>query len=307
MSRNGALAVRVLVLGLGMLAIAPATATGEGVSLSAEQVQKLGIVTQAAQPFDYTSEFGGYGVVIAHDGIATAVAELATSQAAAAQSRAVAARAQRLAGTSGAMAADTVENATRQAASDNAAVELAQRRLATVMGESIPGGIATVTPLLQDLASGKVKLLRATFPLGVVQGRAPPTLRVAHLDGAQSGSVRELWSAPADPGLPGRSFFGILKMSDAGEGERLLVWAPGAAPAQHGVTVPAAALVISGGLYWCYVEHKPGHYLRLQVATDKPVGAAYFVTQGVTAGDKVVTAQAALLLARETNPSTEAD
>jgi hypothetical protein len=96
-------------------------------------------------------------------------------------------------------------------------------------------------------------------------------------------------------------------MSDAGEGERLLVWAPGPQAAQRGVTVPAAALVISDGRYWCYVEDKPGHYLRREVATDKPVGAAYFVTQSIAAGDKVVTAQAGLLLARETNPSTEAD
>ena len=107
----------------------PPKAAGEGVSLAAEQVQKLGIITEAAKSFDYTPEVSGYGVVIPHDGIATAVAELATAQAAADQSRAVAARAQRLAGTPGAMAADTVENATRQVASDNAALELAQRRL----------------------------------------------------------------------------------------------------------------------------------------------------------------------------------
>jgi hypothetical protein len=65
--------------------------------------------------------------------------------------------------------------------------------------------------------------------------------------------------------------------------------------------------VISDGKYWCYVEDKPGHYLRREVATDKPVGADYFVNQGIAVGDKVVTAQAGLLLARETNPSTEAD
>jgi hypothetical protein len=321
-------AAHLVLLGLGMLSLAacqrmppaaqapdePAKAS-EGVSLSAEQVQKLGIVTEPAKSFDYSAEITGYGMVIPHEGIATAVAELSTAQAAEAQSRAVAARAQRLAGTSGAMATDTVENATRQAASDSAALELARRRLATVIGAGIPGGTATVTALLQELASGKVQLLRATFPLGVVQGVAPPTLRAARLDAAQPGnaqssrswSVHQIWSAPADPGLPGRSFFGVLKMSDAGEGERLLVWAPGSESAQRGVTVPAAALVISNGQYWCYVEQKPHQYVRRAVATDKPVGTAYFVTQGVAAGDPVVTAQAGLLLARETNPSTEAD
>lgn len=323
LNRRRARAARLAILGLGMLGIAgchraapaadapdePPKAAGEGVSLAAEQVQKLGIITEAAKSFDYTPEVSGYGVVIPHDGIATAVAELATAQAAADQSRAVAARAQRLAGTPGAMAADTVENATRQVASDNAALELAQRRLVTVIGEGIPGGIAA-TPLLQDLASGKAKLLRASFALGVIQGVAPPTMRVARLDTAQpaaSWNVHPLWSAPADPSLPGRSFFGVLRMSDAGEGERLLVWAPGTEAAQRGVTVPAAALVISDGKYWCYLQDKPGHFVRREIATDTPVGTAYFVTRGIAAGDQVVTAQAGLLLARETNPSTEAD
>ncbi|HEV2701993.1 MAG TPA: hypothetical protein VGV09_10210 [Steroidobacteraceae bacterium] len=285
----------------------------EGVSLPAEQVQKMGIATEPAKASTYSQEVTGYGVVIAHDSIATAVAELSTAQAAEVQSRAVAARAQRLAGTSGAMAADAVENGTRQVASDDAALVLAQRRLATVVGEGIPGGIAN-TALLQELAGGKAKLLRASFALGVLQG-TPTHLRAAPLDTAQAGTaqpsqnwtVHQIWSAPADPSLPGRSFFGVLRMSDAGEGERLLVWAPGTQAAVPGVTVPAASVVISDGKYWCYVEDKPGHFERREIATDKPVGAAYFVTQGVAAGDAVVTAQAGLLLARETNPSTEAD
>jgi hypothetical protein len=317
----------LVLVGLAMLGVAAchraapaadapddvAKVTAEGVSVSTEQVQKLGILTESAKPFAYTPEIAGYGVVIAHDSIATAVAELTTAQAAEVQSRAVAARAQRLAGTSGAMAADTVESATRQATSDNAALVLAQRRLATVVGEGIPGGLKN-SALLQGLASGNAKLLRASFALGVLQA-TPSSLRAARLDTAPSGSaqpsrnwaVHQIWSAPADPSLPGRSFFGVLRMSDAGEGERLLVWAPGPRAALPGVTIPATAVVISDGKYWCYVEDKPGHYLRREVATDKPVGAAYFVTQGIGAGEQVVTAQAGLLLARETNPSTEAD
>jgi hypothetical protein len=99
----------------------------------------------------------------------------------------------------------------------------------------------------------------------------------------------------------------VLKGGDASEGERLLVWAPGPGPSQPGVLVPAAAVVISDGKYWCYVEQKPRIYVRREIATDRPFDAGYFVTQGIAAGDKVVTAAAGLLLAREMNPSTEAD
>jgi hypothetical protein len=289
----------------------PAAPAGECVTLTAEQVTKLGIATEPAKAADYTAEIVGYGVVVPHEAIAAAVAELTTAQAAQAQSRAAAARAQRLTGTPGAMSADAVETSARQVATDSAALTLAERRLSSVIGAA---PLDSTGAALQDLASGKAKLLRASFPLGALQGATPPSLRAAHLETNSSGasqtpgwSLHPVWNAPADASLPGRSFFGVLKGGDAGEGERLLVWAPGTGPAQRGVTIPAAALVISEGKYWCFVEQKPGSYLRREVATDRPVGDGYVVTQGIAAGDRVVTAAAGLLLAREMNPNTEAD
>ena len=299
------------------------TATGEtatkdseeGVSLTSEEVEKLGVVTEPAKASDYVAEILGYGVVVPHDAIATAVAELATARAAQEQSRAVAARAQRLTGTPGAMSADVVEIAARQVATDTAALALAEHRLSSVIGVGPSGGALARGSTLQDLASGKIKLVRATFALGALQGAPPASLRSARLEAASAGgapgsagwTLRTVWNAPADANLPGRSFFALLKDGDAGEGERLLVWAPGMGPAVRGVTIPASALVISGGRYWCYVEQKPGAYARREVATDRPVGDAFVVTQNIAAGDKIVTAAAALLLSREMNPSTEAD
>jgi hypothetical protein len=286
----------------------------EGVTLTAEQVRKVGIVTEPARAVDYAPETVGYGVVVPHDAVATAVAELATAQAAQAQSRAVSARARSLAGTSGALAADVVESAARQEAADKAQLALAERRLSTVIGAALPGSLSGGSAL-QDLASGRIKLLRATFPLGAIRGATPVSLRAARLDAQSPGSgqsdagwkLSPVWNAPADATLPGRSFFALLKGGDAGEGERLLVWAPGAGPAERGVTVPASAVVISGGRYWCYLQTNPGHYVRREVATDKPLADGYVVTSGIAAGDQVVTAAAGLLLAREMNPSTEAD
>lgn len=288
---------------------------GDGVTLTSEEVEKLGVVTEPAKASDYVAEILGYGVVVPHDAIATAVAELATTRAAQEQSRAVAARAQRLTGTPGAMSADVVEIAARQVATDAAALALAEHRLSSVLGVGPPGGALAGGATLQDLASGKIKLVRATFALGALQGAPPASLRSARLDAAATGgapgsrgwTLRTVWNAPADANLPGRSFFALLQDGDVSEGERLLVWAPGRGPAVRGVTIPAATLVISGGRYWCYVEQKPGVYARREVATDRPVGEAFVVTQNIAAGDKVVTAAAALLLSREMNPSIEAD
>jgi hypothetical protein len=288
---------------------------GEGVTLTSEEAEKLGVATEPAETADYAAEIVGYGVVVPHDTVATAVAELATARAAQEQSRAIAARARRLTGTPGAMSAEAVENADRQVATDAAALALAEHRLSSVIGGGPSGAGAAGGSTLQDLASGELKLVRATFPLGALKGASPASMRAARLDASSSDgmqaspgwTLRQVWNAPADANLPGRSFFALLKDGDVSEGERLLVWAPGTGPQVHGVTVPAAALVISSGRYWCYVEQKPGVYARREVATDRPVGAAYVVSQNIAAGDKIVTAAAALLLAREMNPSTEAD
>ena len=170
-------------------------------------------------------------------------------------------------------------------------------------------------------ASLLAEALRKVHDDGRVHGSVTPDAIALTADGLEllppvPGTVRvtvytapevAIGSAPADASLPGRSFFALLKDGEAGEGERLLVWAPGTGAAQHGVTVPAASLVISDGKYWCYVERTAGVYVRREVTTDRPLGADYFVTQGIAAGDRIVIAGAGLLLAREMNPGTEAD
>lgn len=290
-------------------------AEAEGVALPQEQVDKLGIVTEPATSADYTAEAAGYGVVVPHDTLAAAVAELTTAELTEKQTRAALGRAQSLNGTPGAVSAEVEETASRQSAADAAGELLAAQRLSAVIGLKPAWKAADNKRILQDLADGKITLLRATFPLGTVHGGAPKTLRAAHLEAIQSASpqaalgtkLTSIWDAPADVSVPGRSFFALLKGGEYAEGERLLVWAPGPGPAQAGVLVPAAAVVISDGKYWCYVEKKPGYFLRVAVGTDRPLADGYVVTEGIEPGDKLVTSAAGLLLARETNSDADAD
>jgi hypothetical protein len=309
----------------------------EGVVLTPDQVEKLGLATQTAQSSQYTEEASGYGVVVPHDAIAQAAAELVTAQATQRQSQSALSRAKRLSGTPGAVSADVEEAAVHQAAVDTAALTLTTQRLSTTLGMKPPWKIGENSPLLQDLASGRIKLVRVTFPLGALSSGIPASLRAAHIDGAGKPAKAEkadktddktdkaddkaakaakaddkgwkmntVWDAPADATVPGRSYFALLKGSDAGEGERLLVWAPIGETAS-GVVIPAAAAVMSEGKYWCYLEKKPGTYVRTEVDTGIPTADGYFVTEGVAAGDKVVVTAAGQLLAKESNSGAESD
>lgn len=274
-----------------------------GLTLTAEQIEKLGVTTQPLQVLDYSAETEGYGTVMTHETVALAVAEQQTAEAAERQSTAALARSRRLAGTAGAISADILEGNARQAAVDAAASALAKRRLSSIVGQSPPWNGDEQTSTLKALADGTIKLLRVTFPLGSVPAPTPKTLRAEPIganSSVKSWKINSVWPAPADAALPGRSFFALLRASDAAEGERLLTWAPTGA-IQSGILIPAVAGVISEGKYWCYIEKEPGRFVKTEFDAAKPVDAGYFVTKGVAAGDKVVIAGAGQLLAQESN------
>ncbi|MEO8314487.1 MAG: hypothetical protein ABI645_06790 [Pseudomonadota bacterium] len=279
------------------------------VQLAPDDAKHMGITTSAAASTTYAVETSGYGVVLAHELIAQAVADIEVAKAATRQSRATLARVQRLAGTPGAYGPDTLEGAEHQAASDTAALTLSQRKLTALLGADSRLQGEAGEGVLGELASGQAKLVRVSFPLGTARGDAPRSLRIARLDsGGSSDSWRSttVWDAPADPNMPGRSFFALLQNVSVGEGERLQVWTAGSSSAS-GIAIPASAIVVKDGGYWCYVEKPAGTFTRVAIDASRPLTNGYFVREGVAEGDAIVTAAAGLLLAREVNPSTEAE
>ncbi len=281
----------------------------EGVSLEPEEIAAMGIETQEARAISSAPEAPGFGVVLAHEAIAQSVAEVRTAVAAARQSHSALERSKRLAGTPGALPADTQEAAERQAIADEAALELAQQRLSSSFGQNPPWKNGKNDTELMSLASGQDKLVHATFALGALGTQDPTSIRFARIDATQGGTTwrsSAVWSAPADATVPGRSYFAILKNSGAGEGEHLLAYAPVGEP-QDGVLLPSSAAVISAGKFWCYVQKKTGTFVRVEFDPGRPTADGYFVTAGISAGDRVVTAAAGQLLARELNPGKEAE
>jgi hypothetical protein len=282
------------------------------VKLTEEEVAKLGITTAAATPVQYVPAKQGFGVVTSHDAIAQAVADVATAQAGLRLSEAALARISRLDGTPGAQSAEARESAVRQQAVDAAALRLAEAKLSAMFGQRPPWAGHNDSKLLTDLAEGHAKLVRVTFPLGVLNGAAPNSLRLSRLDAATIGerwTARPVWDAPFDASIPGRSFFAVLQRTDVGEGERVLIWAAGdnSGPAESGIVVPPTAVVVTDGKFWCFVEHEPGVFSRSPVDISRPMADGYFVADSIKPGDLIVTSAAGLLLARQTNPSTEAE
>jgi len=277
------------------------------VELTVEEADKLGVTTSVVAARNFTAEQGGYGVVMSHESIAQLVAEVSAAEAAVHQSQAALTRAQKLANTPGAFPAETLETAERQAAADNAAFVLAQRKLTASLGQqfALQGKHANT---LAALASGELKLLRVSFPLGA-NDALPQQLRITRLGqraAKQSWTSTSLWNAPADTTMPGRSYFAAIKTNDLAEGERVQVWAPAGA-VQVGVVIPSSAVVVNQGRYWCYLAQQNNTFIRVALDISQPTDDGYFVRDNIKAGDAIVTTGASLLLARELNPSAEAE
>jgi hypothetical protein len=280
----------------------------DGVTLTPEQIAKLGLVVQPALSIQHREETPGYGVVISHDIVAQVAADQVTAQAAARLSRSALARAKRLSGTPGAVSADVEETAAQKAEIDAAALTATDQKLSSILGMSPPWKIGDKDSTLQALASGRIKLVRVTFPLGAFAEGRPASFRATRIgvSHAIGWTMTAIWDAPADVSVPGRSFFALLKRSDATEGERLQVWAP-IGESMSGVIVPAAAVVMSQGKYWCYLQPKPGTFLKTEIDAGRPVTEGYFVTDGVKAGDEIAVTAVGQLLAKESGSAAEPD
>ena len=280
--------------------------TETGVSLTAEEIKSLGLATQPAQAASYRATVSGYGVVVALDSFAQLDADVMTAQAAAAQSQAAAARARSLAtGEEAAVSREVVETANAKAAADEAALMLARRKAEASLGRGAPA----LTTLRARLASGASVLVRATFPLGALGNEMPRQVRVTRLGAArQSWTAHTVWDAPADPAFPGRGFYILVDGSDLAQNEHVTVDVP-VGVAMAGVMVPTAALVYGQNQAWAYVEREPGKFQRMAIDPAKAMTGGYFLPQanGIQPGQAMVINGAGLLLARELNPSTEAE
>ncbi len=279
-------------------------ATGRVIVLTVSDIAHLGLRVVPLKPARYTPRAHGYGVVSDLTALATADAAVETAAAAARQSQADVQRARTLFAQGGAVSKQSVDAAEKQAATDQAALLLAQRQEVVQFGPQLPWrGKHGDVSILRDLTSGSVVLVRATFPLDAIAAAQPPEISVTHLSAQQDPvgwTSKRIWSAPADPAIPGRSFFVLIAKSDLQSGEHVLVTSP-IGPTVDGVQIPSDAIVLSEEKTWCYLQIAPGQFQRVQIDLSHPQGDGYFVD--TKPGQSVVVRGSGLLLARELGAS----
>lgn len=289
------------------------------VTLDEVTVGRLGIMMQTVQATEFRVETNGFGTVLAFDALAQTYADLATAESAMQTSDAALARSRSLFAADVAVSRQTVEAAERQAVADRTLMSLAQRKAETAWGQGAPWrSAADLSKVLTRLSSGEVALVRVTFSTSMIGPTIPATFLIKRVEAgapANSWSAKTIWRAPADPTVPGVSFFALVeKARDLLPGERLLVTVPGE-NAQQGVIIPASAMIVAEASCWYYaVEIQPliiplaplKNFVRVALDTRQPTPEGYFVVGG-DPGLVVVVEGASLLLAKETGVEEEDD
>lgn len=276
------------------------------IALSAEEITQLGIETAPAQRATFTPQVRGYGVVSNLSTVAQTDSDIRTALAAVTDSQAALTRATHLF-RQNAMSEQALFTARHQAASDRAQLELADRKEIATFGAHAPWrGATRDTAILSALTAGTSQLVEATFPLGIVFDAPPTTLVFTRLDtqeGQKRWTSRLNWDAPADPTIPGRSFYSLVDRSELAQGEHVLVFAPVGAPID-GVRVPSDAVILSEDKPWCYVVVSERRFRRIPIDLRLQVAGGYFVASGIAQGQRVVVKGTGLLLARELGAAT---
>lgn len=207
----------------------------------------------------------------------------------------------------------SVEAAQAASESDAAVLENAQQSLAVLRdsmrlhwGKVVADWLEKGSPQLHALLAQNESLLQVTAANH--PGWIAPRHAVVLLPGGDHGSAHLIASLPQlDPRLQAPGFLYVVSAQPPlVPGTNLSLYLP-AGPAKNGEILSNSAVVWWQGAAWCYIEAAPGKFTRAKVPTDNPVAGGWFVSDGIPAGARVVTAGAQTLLSEEFRSQIQPD
>ncbi|MFA6115437.1 MAG: hypothetical protein WC729_15670 [Sphingomonas sp.] len=230
-------------------------------------------------------------------------AEIVTARAAAGASRAEAARLVQLFSQDQSASAKSVEAARAQSAADSARVGLAERRIGLEYGPGLARlGTGARHALIADIAAGRAALVRIDVP-----GASLDTRSRMRIDGGVLAVLGP--AAAADPRLQSAGLLAILRgpIAASATNGRILDVKVERGSAEAGVAVPRDAVLRWRGGLWVYRQDGPESFERVELIDARPIGGAWFVHSGLTAGNRVVTGGAETLLAIDRSGGSAAE
>lgn len=154
------------------------------------------------------------------------------------------------------------------------------------------------SPELQRVFNQREVLVQMTMPSDATF-KAPKAISLEIPDASRTGASLVSTFPRVDPRIQGRSFLYVAPTHPGlAPGVNLLAHLS-VGSSMKGLIVPTSAIVWSEGKAWVYQQTAADHFIRRVVPTDAPVERGFFVAEGFSPGNKVVTQGAQALLSEE--------
>jgi hypothetical protein len=283
-----------------------AAAAGSGATapavlhLDSTSARRAGIEVAVVQPAQWVPEVEGYGRVVDPAPFVQAVGNLDAARSSAKTAADELAREEGLHKDQQNASMRDVEAARAAAARAAADVELAQTQLAATFGPVLAAD-PELPALTRRLARRQAALVRIDVPGGGDRPQPERGSTLVPFPGTETPLHATFLAAAPDtnPMLPGWSFLFLVAEAPPPVGTAIHAQLHGSGDDLHGGSIPAQALVHTGGGLFVFVRTAPDTYERRAVAARRRADGTAFVSAGVEPGDTVVTTGAAELLSAE--------
>lgn len=286
------------------------------VRMSAEEQRQTGVRVLALTATTYQSETLASGRVLDIQPLVDLRAEFNAARgeqemarAALAASSRAAERMRVLNREGGNVSARQLQEAVAQAASDNARLAAAERRLEDLRNQAavqwgptlVDMALAETSALFDQLVTHQDVLVLVTLRPGEELPDATSFIYVGPT-GERTRARKAYLVSPAsqtDPAAQGETYFFRSHGSKLRIGMHMDAWIPRPGPAREGVEVPGAAVLWYANKPWVYARHGEDLFVRRPLREYEETRDGWFVTDGVSAGEEVVVSGAQMLFSEE--------
>ncbi len=286
------------------------------VRMSAEEQRQTGVRVLALTATTYQSETLASGRVLDIEPLVNLRAEFNAARGeqeiarAAVAASARAAERMRVLNREGGNASDRqLQEAVARAASDNARLTAAERRLQDIRNQAtvqwgprlVEMALAESSALFDQLVAHQDVLVLVTLRPGEELPDATSFIYVGPT-GERTRARKAYLVSPAlqtDPAAQGETYFFRTHGSKLRIGMRMDAWIPRPGPAREGVEVPGAAVIWYANKLWVYARDGEDVFVRRPLREYEETRDGWFVTDGVAAGEEVVVSGAQMLFSEE--------
>ena len=268
-----------------------------GVTIDAETQERIGLKIESPVAAQWQPEVKGYGVVIDPASLAAALMNLETARSAADVSGK---ELERLKTLTDNVSAHTLETAKGDAQRDALALQSSLVKFKQDWGSALAaeGALAKIQTAIAD---GSTALVRVDLPAGVALPSAPASARIIALTD-ETKSVTGEFAGVTDgvnPQTQTRSYYFLVKGQPLASGAAVTGYLRVSGDPVAGVVVPQSAVLRHEGKGWTYEQTGTNQFQRVEVPLDRLTDGGWFVSEDLSATNRIVTSGAQTVLSAE--------